>query len=328
MSSIRSKQGRGVLCALALFALIAAAPAPAQPKYPTRPVRVIVPYAPGGGADVIARIVAAKLSETLGQSVIVDNRAGGGGTIGSETAVRATPDGYTLAFVSGAYTTMAAVYKLPYDAVRDITPVVQVGEASSIAVVHPSVPVKSVKELIAYARANPGKLNYGSGGTGGFSHLLVALFELMADVRMTHIPYKGTGPALNDLLGGQLQVIFGSTPSTAPHVKSGKVRAIGVTSRERSSAVPDVPPIGETVPGYYAPLLYGMFGPKDMPQHVVLLWNREVGKLLQTRDMKQRLVTAGIDPVGGPPERFRDELAADVARWRKVVKAASIKPTD
>ena len=217
--------------------------------------------------------------------------------------MRATPDGYTLAFVSGAYTTMAAVHKLPYDPVKDITPIVLVGEASSIAVVHPSVPVKSIKELVAYAKANPGKLNYGSGGTGGFSHLLVGLFELMANVRMTHIPYKGTGPALTDLLGGQLQVIFGSTPSTAPHVKSGRLRALGVTSKERSSALPDVPPIAETVPGYYAPLLYGMWGPKGLPAEVVALWNREVVRLIRTPDMADRFISeqGSMRPAARPP---------------------------
>jgi len=299
-----------------------------QQRYPVKPIRIIVPYAPGGGADVVARVVAQKLSETLVQPVVVDNRGGGGGTIGSETAVRATPDGYTLAFVSGAYSTMAALHKLPYDPVKDITPIVMVGEASSIAVVHPTVPIKNVKELVAYARANPGKLNYGSGGTGGFSHLIVALFELTAGVRMTHVPYKGTGPALNDLLGGQLQLIFGSTPSTAPHVRSGKLRGIGVTSKERSSALPDVPPIAETVPGYYAPLLYGMWGPKSLPREIVALWNREVVKLLQTPDMKDRLTNAGIDAAGGPPAQFRDALSADIERWQKVVKAANIKASD
>ncbi|MDB5924153.1 MAG: hypothetical protein JWN13_3089 [Betaproteobacteria bacterium] len=299
-----------------------------QQKYPVKPVRIIVPYAPGGGADVVARVIAQRMSETVQQPVVVDNRAGGGGTIGSETAVRATPDGYTLAFVSGAYTTMAALHKLPYDAVKDITPIVMVGEASSIAVVHPSVPVMTVKELVAYAKANPGKLNYGSGGTGGFSHLVTALFELMAGVRMTHIPYKGTGPALNDLLGGQLQVIIGSTPSTAPHVKSGRLRGIGVTSKVRSSALPDVPPIAETVPGYYAPLLYGMWGPKGLPTDVVMFWNREVAKLLQTPQMKERLTNDGIDAAGGAPDQFRDALRSDVERWQKVVTAANIKASD
>lgn len=315
-------------CAALLAVLCAAGALAQQQKYPVKPIRIIVPYAPGGGADVVARIISQRLGETFAQPVVVDNRAGGGGTIGSETAVRATPDGYTLAFVSGAYTTMAALHKLPYDAVKDITPIVLVGEASSIAVVHPAVPIQSVKELIAYAKANPGKLNYGSGGTGGFSHLVVALFELMANVRMTHIPYKGTGPALNELLGGQLQVIFGSTPSTAPHVKSGRLRALGVTSKERSSALPDVPPIAESVPGYYAPLLYGMWGPKGLPPEVVARWNREVVKLLQTPDMRERLARAGIDTAGGPPARFRDALRGDIERWQKVVKAANIKASD
>ena len=299
-----------------------------QQKYPVRPIRIIVPYAPGGGADVVARVVAQKASETFQQPVVIDNRAGGGGTIGSETAVRATPDGYTLAFVSGAYTTMAALHKLPYDAVRDITPIIMVGEASSIAVVHPSVPVKSVNELVAYAKANPGKLNYGSGGTGGFSHLVTALFEMMAGVRMTHIPYKGTGPALNHLLGGQLQLIIGSTPSTAPHVKSGKLRGIGVSSKVRSSALPDVPPIADSVPGYYAPLLYGLWGPKGLPNDVVSFWNREVAMLIQTPHMKERLIQDGIDAAGGPPEQFRDALRSDLERWQKVVSAAHIKASD
>ena len=203
-----------VLAAAVIAAIVPFDGALAQTaKYPTRPVRVIVPYAPGGGADIVARVIALKMSETLRQSVVIDNRAGAGGAIGSEMAARAVPDGYTLAFVSGAYTTGVALIKPPYDPVNDITPIVLVGEASSLLVVHPTVPIKSVKELIDYAKANPGKLNYGSGGTGGFSHLIAAYFELMANVRMTHIPYKGTGPALTDLLGGQLQVIIGSTPS-------------------------------------------------------------------------------------------------------------------
>ena len=298
------------------------------PAYPAKPIRIIVPYAPGGGADIVARVVAQKMSQTFLQSVVVDNRAGAGGAIGSEMAVRATPDGYTLAFVSGAYTTGVALNKPSYDPVNDITPIVMAGEASSLAVVHPGVPIRSVRELIDYAKARPGQLNYGSGGTGGFSHLITALFDLMAGTRMTHIPYKGTGPALTDLLGGQLQVIFGSTPSTAPHVKSGKLRAIGVTAKTRSSALPDVPPIADTVPGYYAPLLYGMFGPRGLPANVVTIWNREVAILLGTADMQERLASAGIDPAGGPPAQFREALKNDIERWQKVVRAANIKASD
>ncbi len=297
-------------------------------KYPAKPIRIIVPYAPGGGADIVARMIAQKMAETFRQSVVIDNRAGAGGAIGSEMAVRALPDGYTLAFVSGSYTTGVALIKPPYDPVNDVTPIILAGEASSLAVVHPAVPIKSVRELIDYAKTNPAKLNYGSGGTGGFSHLITALFELMADVRMTHIPYKGTGPALTDLLGGQLQVIFGSTPSTAPHAKSGRLRAIGVTSKTRSSAMPDVPPIADTVPGYYAPLLYGLWGPRALPKEVVTLWNTEVAKLLRTADMKERLTNAGIDAAGGPPAEFREVLRSDIERWQKVIKAAGIRSAE
>jgi tripartite-type tricarboxylate transporter receptor subunit TctC len=188
--------------------------------------------------------------------------------------------------------------------------------------------VKTTKELVAHALANPGKLNAGNGGTGSFSHLITALFDLLAGTRMTHVPYKGTGPALNDVVGGQLQVFIGSTPSTAPHVRSGRLRALGITSKVPSSALPEVPPIADAVPGYYAPLIYGIFGPRGLPSDVRSLWNREVAKLLQTPDMKQRLTLAGIDPVGGPPEHFRTELKADLDRWVKVVKATGIKAID
>ena len=324
------KRPQYLACAVVLVAqcaLVTSVPAQ-QPQYPAKPIRIIVPYAPGGGADIVARVIAQKMAETFRQSVVVDNRAGAGGAMGSEMAVRAAPDGYTLAFVSGSYTTGVALIKPSYDPVNDITPIVMAGEASSLAVVHPGVPIKSVRELIDYAKAHPGQLNYGSGGTGGFSHLITALFDLLAGTRMTHIPYKGTGPALTDLLGGQLQVIFGSTPSTAPHVKSGKLRAIGVTSKTRSSALPEVPPIADTVPGYYAPLLYGMWGPRGLPNEVVTLWNREVAKLLQTADMKERLIAAGIEPAGGPPAQFRDALKSDIERWQKVVKEAKIKASD
>lgn len=320
---------RVLSCAVLALALTVPAVQGAETaKYPVKPIRVIVPYAPGGGADIVARVIAQKMSEIFRQSVVIDNRAGAGGAIGSEMAVRAVPDGYTLAFVSGAYTTGVALIKPPYDPVNDVTPIVMAGEASSLAVVHPSVPIKSVRELVDYAKANPGKLNYGSGGTGGFSHLITAYFELMANVRMTHVPYKGTGPALNDLLGGQLQVIIGSTPSTAPHAKSGRLRALGVTSKTRSSAFPDVPPIAETVPGYYAPLLYGMWGPRGLPKEIVSLWNTEVAKLLRTADMKERLTSAGIDAAGGPPSEFREALKSDIERWQKVIQAAGIKSAE
>jgi tripartite-type tricarboxylate transporter receptor subunit TctC len=255
---------------------------------------------------------------------VVDNRPGAGGTVGAEMAARATPDGYTLVMVSGSYGTNAALYKLPYDPVNDIQPIVMIGESGFVVSLHPSVPVKTVKELISFAKANPGKLNYASTGTGGITHLATEYFELLAGTKMTHVPYKGTGPALTALLGGQIQLIFGAMPAAAPHVKSGKLRGIGVTTAERSSALPDVPPIAETVKGYEVVLWYGMWGPKGIPREAVTLWNAEVAKILKTAEMQKRLDRDGIEPAGGPPEQFLKAIKRDVEKWKKVVKDAKI----
>ncbi|MCW5605756.1 MAG: tripartite tricarboxylate transporter substrate binding protein [Burkholderiales bacterium] len=311
-------------CAAALAVASAGGNALAQQKYPLKPVRMIVPFAPGGGTDIMARIIAQSMSEALGQSVIVDNRAGGGGTIGAETTVRAAPDGYTLIMVSGSYGTNAALHKLPYDPVNDIQPIVLLGETGFVVALHPSVPIKSVKELIAFNKANPGKLNYASTGTGGITHLATELFDLMAGTKMTHIPYTGTGPALSDLLGGQVQLIFGSTPATLPHAKSGKLRGIAVTTPKRIAPLPDVPTVGEAVPGYEAVLWYGLWGPKGLPKDIISLWNREVAKILQTEQMKKRMAGDALDPGGGPPEQFLNVVRRDVEKWRKVVKEAKI----
>ena len=313
-----------VLAAVAACAMPAAAIAQAE-KYPTRPIRMLVPFAPGGGTDITARLVAANMSAALGQQVIVDNRAGGGGTIGAETAVRAAPDGYTVIMVSGSYGTNAALYKLPYDPVKDIQALVMIGDTGFVAALHPSVPVKTVPELIAHAKANPDKLNFASTGTGGITHLATELFNLMAGTKMTHIPYKGTGPALSDLLGGQVQIIFGAMPATIPHVKSGKLRGIGVTTAKRAGPLPDMPTIGETVKGYEAALWYGLWGPKGLPKPIITRWNEEVARSLQTEEMKKRLAADGVEPAGGPPEQFLNAIARDVEKWKKVVKAANIK---
>lgn len=309
-------------CAALAFAL-GTLPAAAQ-KYPNKPVRLLVPFAPGGGTDIVARIIAQKGSEAIGQTVVVDNRPGAGGTVGAEMAARATPDGYTLIMVSGSYGTNAALYKLPYDPVNDIQPIVMIGESGFVLSLHPSVPVTSVKQLIAHAKANPNKLNYASTGTGGITHLATEYFELLAGTKMTHVPYKGTGPALTALLGGQIQLIFGAMPAAAPHVKSGKLRGIGVTTAERSSALPDVPPIAETVKGYEVVLWYGMWGPKGTPREVVSLWNSEVAKILKTPELQKRLDRDGIEPAGGPPEQFLKAIRRDVEKWKKVVKDAKI----
>lgn len=307
-----------------LAALAAAHGAHAQEKYPVRPVRLIVPFTPGGGTDIIARIIAQKATEALGQSVIVDNRPGGGGTVGAETAVRANPDGYTLGFVSTSYSTNPSLYKLPYDALNDIQPVILVGQTGYVVALNPALPVKSVKELIAHSKANPGKLNYASTGTGGATHLATVLFEVMADIRMTHIPYKGTGPALSDLIGGQIQMMIGAMPASVPQVKAGRLRGVGVTTLKRIATLPDTPVVADTVPGYEAVSRYGLIAPKGLPPRIVALWNKEVTRILETDEMKARLATEAIDPIGGTPEAFRNALRDDIAKWGKVVKAAKI----
>lgn len=322
----RFKYLPAVLTATAVCALPAVAYAQAD-KYPTRPIRMLVPFAPGGGTDITARLIAASATAAFGQQVIVDNRAGGGGTIGAETAVRAAPDGYTVIMVSGSYGANAALYKLPYDPVKDIQSIVMIGDTGFVLTLHPSVPAKTVPELIAYAKANPNKLNFASTGTGGITHLATELFNLMAATKMTHIPYKGTGPAIADLLGGQVQLIFGAMPASIPQVKAGKLRGIGVTTAKRVPALPDTPAIGEFVKDYEAALWYGMWGPKGLPKAVITRWNQEVARTLQTEEMKKRLASDGVEPAGGPPEQFLNAIARDVEKWKKVVKAANIKVT-
>jgi tripartite-type tricarboxylate transporter receptor subunit TctC len=313
-------------CAIAATALLATVgTAHAQQKYPVRPIRLVVPFAPGGGTDIMARSLAQKLSEAFGQTVVVDNRAGGGGTVGTETVVRANPDGYTMIIVSGSFAANAAVYKLPYDSVNDIAPVALVGETGNVIALPLAVPIKSIQELIAYDKASPGTLNYGSTGTGGFTHLITELFNQLAGTKLTHIPYKGTGPALNDLLGGQIQVLFGSLPSTIPLIKQNRVRGIGVTTPKRSPALPDIPAIGEAVPGYEAVLWYGFWGPKGLPKNIVTLWNTEIRKALKQPDLQQRLANEGLDPSDAPPERFNEVVRRDVAKWIRVVKTGNIK---
>ena len=306
--------------------LLAAGGVHAQQNYPTRPIRLIVASAPGGGTDIVARMLAQKLTETFKQSVVVDNRPGGGGTIGTETAVRANPDGYTMIVVVGSYASNAALYKLPYDAVNDVAPIALIGETGSMATVHPSVPVTSIKELIAYDKVNPGKLNYGSGGTGTAVHLATELFNQMAGTRMTHVPYKGTGPALNELLGGQIQLIFGGVNQMIPQIKSNRVRGIAVTTAKRSNAVPNIPTVGETVPGYEFVQWYAVLGPKALPKDIVARWNKEINRILQLPDVKERMAGEGLEPAGGSPERFREVLKRDIAKWQKVVKISNIKP--
>lgn len=309
---------------LAVLTLAAGHAAAQAGKYPTKSIRMIVPFAPGGGTDIVARHIAQKMSETLGQSVIVDNRPGAGGTVGTETAVRANPDGYTLINVSGSYATNAAVYKLAYDPVNDIQPISIFGESAFIVALHPSVAAKSIPDLISLAKAKPGVLNYGSTGTGGITHLSSELFDLLAGTRMTHVPYKGTGPSLTSLLGNQIQVMFAAMPATITHVKQNRLRGLAVTSGKPAPALPGVPPVNEFVKGYEVVLWWGVFGPKGLPKDIVGAWNSGIDQILKAKDMQERMASEGIDPLGGPPERFRAAIKRDVEKWQKVVKQAKI----
>ncbi|MBI4194199.1 MAG: tripartite tricarboxylate transporter substrate binding protein [Betaproteobacteria bacterium] len=300
-------------------------PAHAQ-KYPTKPIRLIVPFAPGGGTDIIARVMAQKMSEAVGQSVVVDNRPGAGGTIGAEIAAKSAPDGYTMIMVSGSYAVNAGLYKLAYDPVDGIDTVSMVGTSPFIVALHPSVAPRNIKELIALAKARPGTINYGSTGTGGITHMTTELFRLMANINIVHVPYKGTGPALNDLIAGQIQLVFGSILATLPHVKSGRLKGIAVTGPKRTNAAPDLPTVAESgLPGYEVTLWYGVLGPKGLPKNVAGLWQTELVKILQSADMKGRLATEGLEAVGSTPEEFRAHLRREVAKWSKVIKDANVK---
>ena len=298
----------------------------AQSNYPAKPIRLIVPFPPGGPSDAVARMLAQKLGESFRQPVVVDNRPGAGGTIGTETAVRADPDGHTMIIVSAAYAANAALYKLPYDAVNDMAPIALIGEAGNLVTLHPSVPIKTIRELIAYDKASPGKLNYGSGGTGGDTHLAAELLNQMAGTRMTHVPYKGMGPALNDLLGAQIQLIVGNAAVMIPHVKANRLRGIAVTTVRRSNAMPELPAVAETVPGYEAVAWAALFGPKALPRDIAARWNAEIDRILRLADVKERMTSHGMEPAGGAPGRFREVLERDVAKWQRVVQIAGIKP--
>ena len=312
---------------LLVFALLALAAGLAQSQqYPTKPVRIIAPFAPGGGTDFIARLIAQKLTERLGQQVIVENKPGAGGNLGAEFAVKSAPDGYTLLLVAGSYTVNPSLYKLSFDPVNDITPVIQLSQGPFVVAVHPSVPANNLKELIELARRQPDKLSYASAGSGSITHLASELFLDMAKIKIVHIPYKGTGPALNDTIAGSTQLIFGSVSTTLQFIKSGRLRGLAVTTPRRISALPDLPTVAEAgVPGYEVVLWHGLVAPKGVPRLIVDRLNREANEVLKAKDMGDLLATDGVAPAGGTPEQFRAVIKADIGRWRGVVKQANIK---
>ena len=311
----------------AIFAVLALAAGLAQSQqYPTKPVRIIAPFAPGGGTDFIARLIAQKLTERLGQQVIVENKPGAGGNLGAEFAVKSAPDGYTLLLVAGSYTVNPSLYKLSFDPVNDITPIVQLSQGPFVVAVHPSVPANNLKELIELARRQPDKLSYASAGSGSITHLASELFLDMAKIKIVHIPYKGTGPALNDTIAGSTQLIFGSVSTTLQFIKSGRLRGLAVTTPRRISALPDLPTVAEAgVPGYEVVLWHGLVAPKGVPRLIVDRLNREANEVLKAKDMGDLLATDGVAPAGGTPGQFRAVIKADIERWRGVVKQANIK---
>lgn len=309
-----------VLAALAVFAL----PDALAQQYPARPIRLISPFAPGGGTDILSRLIAGPVSESLGQTVVVDNRPGAGGAVGAELTAMAQPDGYTLIMVSSSYTAGAAFHKTPYDPIDGIQPILLVGTVGLVMTVHPSMPTKSAKEFIDYAKGRPGKLNYATVGTGSVTHLAHEHLKLITGIDIVHIPYKGGGPALAAVVAGESQVSMISMVPTIPHVRAGRLRAIGVTTPARMEQMPDVPSISESVSGFEVIHWYGIWGPRGLPKPIVERWNKEVSKVLLSPDMKRQMEGEGLTAGGGPPDDLYKIIRRDVEKWRRVVKQANI----
>ena len=313
--------------ALMLLALAAALPAAqAQTgKWPERPVRMIVPFAPGGTSDILARMLVPRLSEEFGQQFIVDNRPGAGGSVGAEIAARATPDGYTIIQVPSSYAANAALYKLPYDPVKGIAPISRIGIVPFILTVHPSVKAGNLKEFTELARAKPGALAFGSPGTGSTPHLAFALFQQMTKTDMVHVPYKSEPTAIADLLSGRIQAMAATGLVLGPHIKAGKLRALAVTSEQRSPAMPDLPAISELVPGYSADGWFGMWAPAGTPKEIVPRLSQALARILKQPDIQERLRAAGMEPAHTTPEEFGRYISGEIAKWSKVVTAGNIK---
>ncbi|MCX7135134.1 MAG: tripartite tricarboxylate transporter substrate binding protein [Proteobacteria bacterium] len=310
---------------LAIAAALLSTAAFAQ-TYPAKTVRIVVGYPPGGPTDVIARTVAQKLTIALGQQVIVDNRPGASGMIGAEQVVKAAPDGYTLLTVPITYAVTPSVYpKMPYDAEKDLAPVALVASSPFILVVHPTLPVKTVKELIALAKSRPGQINYASASTGGMPHLAGELFNMMTGVKLTHIPYKGAAPATVDLLAGQVSLMFNNMLSAMPLVKANKLRAVAVTSLKRSAAIPELPTIAETVKGFEASGWYGAFAPAATPKDIIAKLNAEINKLMRLPDVAQRLAGDGVEAASMTPAEFGAYLHSEIAKWGRVVQISGTK---
>jgi tripartite-type tricarboxylate transporter receptor subunit TctC len=298
-----------------------------QAPYPAKSIRLIVPWPPGGGADVLTRMLTPKLSEALGQQIIIDNRGGAAGNIGAELAARAPPDGYTIVFAySGTHSINPHIYsKMPFRE-TDFAPIIWLASVPQVVVVHPSLPVKNIRELVALAKAKPGELSYGSSGNGAINHLAGELFNYMTGTKLVHVPYKGGGPAAVALISGEIALILGEPATLVGHIKAGKVRALAVTSEKRSMFLPDLPTVAESgVPGYDVTSWNGMLAPAAIPGDIVRRLNSEYNRIIADGEMKKRMIENGYEPVGGPPEKFGAHIQAELAKWAPVVKRANIR---
>jgi tripartite-type tricarboxylate transporter receptor subunit TctC len=308
--------------------VLAASPASGQQGYPSKPIRMVLPYPPGGGSDTIGRPLAQKLTESLGQQVVVENRGGANGNIGMEHAARAAPDGYTIVL---ALTAQLAVNpglyaRVPYDPVKDFAPITLLGTGTYILVVHPSLPVKSVKQLVALAKAQPGQIAYSSSGNGSGGHLAAELLNSMAGIKMLHVPYKGGGPALMDLIAGQVQVLFSTQLASWPHIQSGRIRALAVSTARRPASIPDLPTVAEAgLPGYDAGVWYGILAPAGTPREIIARLNAELVRALNLPDYRKFLLSNGIEPIGSPPEQLGQYIKTELVKWAKVVKDAGVR---
>jgi tripartite-type tricarboxylate transporter receptor subunit TctC len=296
------------------------------PSYPTKPIRLIIALAPGGGVDTSGRLLGQKFTEAWGQQVVAENRAGAGGTIATELVARAAPDGYTLLMQSMSHAITPALYKLPYDSIRDFAPVSLFVQSPSVLAVHPSLPVKSVKELIAFAKARPNEILFSSSGSGSGQHLAMELLNRLAGLQLVHVPYKGTAPSILDLVAGRVSITSASAISTMPHVRSGKLRALAVSSAKRSPSVPELPTVAEAgVPGFAVDQWYALFAPAGTPKEVVAKLYGEVAKTVANPQTRERLLSMGLDPVGMPPDEFTPYLKAETEKWGKLVREAGIR---
>jgi len=325
MSSSKIKATAPCL-ALMILAMLAAVPPVWGQQYPARPIRIIVGAAPGGGTDFVARLVAPALAEGLGQQVIVDNRPGAGSTLGFELGMRSAPDGYTLTMITPSYAINPSLYPIKFDPLNDFTSVIQVARGPFVLVVHPSLPARTTRELIALAKARPGEINFGSSGQGAIVHLTTELFLHMAGLKMTHVPYKGGGPALVDLIAGHISLVFATPQAGLQHVKAGRLRALAVTTPERIAAEPEIPTVGESgVPGYEVTNWHGLIGPKGLPRAVVDRIHGEMMKVIKLKETGDRLNAVGVSPVGSTPEEFLEKIRKEIEQWRNVVARAGVR---